>query len=156
MGWWGQVDRPLRSGLALTARGCGGVQVNYVGKGANLYAAGYQLSGSAYVISKHIGNTWLWDRVRVSGGAYGGFCDFDSHSGEPRSASCCGRVCRGPLGRLAASPMYHGASPPFSSELSSCSVSAGAQAGRRPAERRCCDCVVQACSRTCRTATPTW
>jgi Zn-dependent M16 (insulinase) family peptidase len=21
------------------------------------------------------------DRVRVSGGAYGGFCDFDSHSG---------------------------------------------------------------------------
>jgi Zn-dependent M16 (insulinase) family peptidase len=33
------------------------------------------------VISKHISNTWLWDRVRVSGGAYGGFCDFDTHSG---------------------------------------------------------------------------
>lgn len=56
-------------------------QVNYVGKAANVYDTGYQLNGSAYVISKYICNTWLWDRVRVSGGAYGGFCDFDSHSG---------------------------------------------------------------------------
>ncbi|XP_021282018.1 presequence protease 2, chloroplastic/mitochondrial-like isoform X3 [Herrania umbratica] len=55
-------------------------QVNYVGKAANLYDGGYQLNGSAYVISKHISNTWLWDRVRVSGGAYGGFCNFDTHS----------------------------------------------------------------------------
>ncbi|XWS68012.1 hypothetical protein CRYUN_Cryun04dG0053700 [Craigia yunnanensis] len=56
-------------------------QVNYIGKAANLYDSGYQLNGSAYVISKHISNTWLWDRVRVSGGAYGGFCNFDTHSG---------------------------------------------------------------------------
>lgn len=56
-------------------------QVNYVGKAANIYDTGYQLKGSAYVISKHISTTWLWDRVRVSGGAYGGFCDFDTHSG---------------------------------------------------------------------------
>ncbi|XP_039127207.1 presequence protease 1, chloroplastic/mitochondrial-like [Dioscorea cayenensis subsp. rotundata] len=56
-------------------------QVNYVGKAGNIYDSGYQLKGSAYVISKYIGNTWLWDRVRVSGGAYGGFCDFDTHSG---------------------------------------------------------------------------
>ncbi|KAI5577097.1 hypothetical protein BDE02_09G091000 [Populus trichocarpa] len=56
-------------------------QVNYVGKAANIYDTGYQLNGSAYVISKYISNTWLWDRVRVSGGAYGGFCDLDTHSG---------------------------------------------------------------------------
>ncbi len=56
--------------------------MNYIGKAASLYDAGYELNGSAYVISKFIGNTWLWDRVRVSGGAYGGFCDFDSHSGS--------------------------------------------------------------------------
>ncbi|XP_059314088.1 presequence protease 1, chloroplastic/mitochondrial-like [Lycium ferocissimum] len=56
-------------------------QVNYVGKAANLYEAGYELNGSAYVISNYISNTWLWDRVRVSGGAYGGFCGFDTHSG---------------------------------------------------------------------------
>ena len=57
-------------------------QVNYVGKAANLYEDGqYKLSGSSYVINKHLGTSWLWDRVRVVGGAYGGFCDFDSHSG---------------------------------------------------------------------------
>lgn len=57
-------------------------QVNYVGKAANLYEdAGYKLHGSSYVINKYLGTTWLWDRIRVSGGAYGGFCDFDSHSG---------------------------------------------------------------------------
>jgi len=56
-------------------------QVNYVGKAANLYKAGYELHGSSYVINKLLGTTWLWDRVRVSGGAYGGFSDFDSHSG---------------------------------------------------------------------------
>merc|ERR1719331_3181873 len=57
-------------------------QVNYVAKAADLYReAGYKLHGSAYVISKYLGNTWLWDRVRVSGGAYGGFCSFDNNSG---------------------------------------------------------------------------
>lgn len=61
---------------------CDGLQVNYVGKAANLYEdAGYKLHGSAYVINKYLGTTWLWDRIRVSGGAYGGFSDFDSHSG---------------------------------------------------------------------------
>jgi len=58
-------------------------QVNYVGKAANLYAdAGYKLNGSAYVIEKYLGTTWLWDRVRVVGGAYGGFCSFDPNSGN--------------------------------------------------------------------------
>ena len=57
-------------------------QVNYVGKAANLYEdAGYSLSGAAYVAEKHLSTSWLWDRVRVVGGAYGGFCSFDSHSG---------------------------------------------------------------------------
>lgn len=43
---------------------------------------GYRLHGSAYVIPKYISNTLLWDRLRVSGGAYGGSCDFDSNSGN--------------------------------------------------------------------------
>lgn len=68
---------PLRS-EALTVP----TQVNYVGKAANLYEdAGYKLKGSAYVANKLLGTSWLWDRVRVSGGAYGGFSDFDTHSG---------------------------------------------------------------------------
>mmetsp|Transcript_99777 Transcript_99777/g.310804 ORF Transcript_99777/g.310804 Transcript_99777/m.310804 type:complete len:386 (+) Transcript_99777:575-1732(+) len=57
-------------------------QVNYVGKGGNLYASGYELHGSSLVISKFLGTTYLWDRVRVSGGAYGGFCQFDPRSGD--------------------------------------------------------------------------
>ena len=74
-----QVDRQVQ--VAWLRVGCGGVQVNYVGKAANLYEdAGYKLHGSAYVINKYLGTTWLWDRIRVSGGAYGGFSDFDSHS----------------------------------------------------------------------------
>ncbi|GFR50856.1 hypothetical protein Agub_g13138 [Astrephomene gubernaculifera] len=76
---------PLVSGLLLPAGNealCVPTQVNYVAKGADLYRdAGYQLSGATYVVEKYLGNTWLWDRVRVVGGAYGGFCSFDSHSG---------------------------------------------------------------------------
>lgn len=57
-------------------------QVNYVAKGANLYEdGGYELHGSSYVINKYLGTSWLWDRVRVVGGAYGGFCTFDSLTG---------------------------------------------------------------------------
>ncbi|MDZ7288955.1 MAG: insulinase family protein [candidate division KSB1 bacterium] len=56
-------------------------QVNYVGKGANLYKLGYQFHGSALVIGNYLRTTWLWERVRVQGGAYGGFCNFDRRSG---------------------------------------------------------------------------
>jgi Zn-dependent M16 (insulinase) family peptidase len=56
-------------------------QVNYVGKGADLYKLGYKPNGAAAVISKYLRTTWLWEKVRVQGGAYGGFCLFDQRSG---------------------------------------------------------------------------
>ncbi len=56
-------------------------QVNFVGKGANLYKLGYRLHGSALVVTHYLSTTWLWDRVRVQGGAYGGFSVFDHRSG---------------------------------------------------------------------------
>jgi Zn-dependent M16 (insulinase) family peptidase len=56
-------------------------QVNYVGKGANLYQLGYRLHGSAHVISRYLRTAWLWERVRVQGGAYGAFCLFNHLSG---------------------------------------------------------------------------
>ncbi|MCG6981719.1 MAG: insulinase family protein, partial [Deltaproteobacteria bacterium] len=56
-------------------------QVNYVGKGANLYQLGYQLHGSVLVISRYIRTGWLWDQVRVQGGAYGAFSLFNHLSG---------------------------------------------------------------------------
>jgi Zn-dependent M16 (insulinase) family peptidase len=56
-------------------------QVNYVGKGTDLYKLGYRFHGSAKVISRYLRTSWLWDRVRVHGGAYGAFCQFNSLSG---------------------------------------------------------------------------
>lgn len=56
-------------------------QVNYVGKGADLYRFGYRPDGSINVITKYLRTTWLWAQVRVKGGAYGGFCLFNHRSG---------------------------------------------------------------------------
>lgn len=56
-------------------------QVNYVGKGCNLFEAGYTWHGSAHVITRYMRMAWLWDQVRVQGGAYGVFCGLDRASG---------------------------------------------------------------------------
>jgi hypothetical protein len=57
-------------------------QVNYVGKGLDLYSLGYRFHGSALVVSRYVRNKFLWERVRVQGGAYGAFSSFDRHSGS--------------------------------------------------------------------------
>jgi Zn-dependent M16 (insulinase) family peptidase len=64
-----------REGLAIPA------QVNYVGKGANLYDFGYQKDGSADVIVGYLRMTHLWEKIRVQGGAYGAFAQFDDATG---------------------------------------------------------------------------
>lgn len=56
-------------------------QVNYVGKGANLYKLGYEQDGSAMVVNGYLQMTHLWEKVRVQGGAYGAFGLFDDVSG---------------------------------------------------------------------------
>jgi presequence protease len=56
-------------------------QVNYAGKGADLYRVGYRSHGSAHVITRYLRNAWLWEKVRVQGGAYGAFSSFDRLSG---------------------------------------------------------------------------
>ncbi len=72
---WSPEYPPRFEGLILPA------QVNYVGKGVNLYDLGYRFHGSALVISGYLRTSWLWDRIRVQGGAYGAFCMFDRPSG---------------------------------------------------------------------------
>ena len=72
---WNRQPVSVNEGLTIPA------QVNYVGKGANLYAQGYEPDGSIHVIRNYLGTTWLWDKVRVQGGAYGGFSVFDQNSG---------------------------------------------------------------------------
>jgi Zn-dependent M16 (insulinase) family peptidase len=70
------VQRTTRKeGLAIPA------QVNYVGKGANLYELGYQYDGSVEVILGYLSMTHLWEKIRVLGGAYGAFVQFDDRSG---------------------------------------------------------------------------
>ncbi|GAP15099.1 pre-sequence protease. Metallo peptidase. MEROPS family M16C [Longilinea arvoryzae] len=56
-------------------------QVNFVGKGFDLYRDGYPFRGSLLVALQYVRSTWLWERVRVQGGAYGGMGAFDRYSG---------------------------------------------------------------------------
>ncbi len=56
-------------------------QVNFVGFGGDLQAAGLPLSGAAEAAARHLANTWLWDQVRVEGGAYGALCRLDATVG---------------------------------------------------------------------------
>jgi len=72
---WQTPAYPKIEGLTLPA------QVNYVGKAANLYAHGYQLHGSSLAVLLYLRGTYLWEKVRVMGGAYGGFAVFDQQSG---------------------------------------------------------------------------
>jgi presequence protease len=73
---WQVGEGPSSEALIIPA------SVNYVGKGANLNRLGFKPSGSADVIVKYLRTTWLWDKVRVQGGAYGGFCALDHRSGN--------------------------------------------------------------------------
>ena len=72
---WQPTLGPRHEALTLPA------QVNYVGKAANLYALGHELRGSDLVALHLLRTDYLWDRIRVRGGAYGGFCAFDRRSG---------------------------------------------------------------------------
>jgi Zn-dependent M16 (insulinase) family peptidase len=72
---WQHTSRPTAEGLSVPA------QINFVGKGANLYDLGYTYDGSIHVIANHLRTSYLWDKIRVQGGAYGAFCRFDRQSG---------------------------------------------------------------------------
>jgi Zn-dependent M16 (insulinase) family peptidase len=72
---WAPEHPPAFEGLTIPAK------VNYVAKGANLYQHGYALHGSVSVITNYLANTWIWEQVRIRGGAYGGYCVFERHSG---------------------------------------------------------------------------
>jgi Zn-dependent M16 (insulinase) family peptidase len=56
-------------------------QVSYVGKAGLVYADGETIDGSAQVVARFLRTGYLWDYVRVMGGAYGGFCTFSPYSG---------------------------------------------------------------------------
>ena len=73
---WAIDHQPKSEGLIIPA------QVNYVGKGANLRSLGFEMTGASSVVLKFLNTTYLWDKVRVQGGAYGGSSRFDLTSGN--------------------------------------------------------------------------
>jgi Zn-dependent M16 (insulinase) family peptidase len=72
---WQVADGPHGEGLAVPSK------INFVGKGADLYAMGFKPNGSNIVVQRYLRTSWLWEKVRVQGGAYGGMCMFDRYGG---------------------------------------------------------------------------
>lgn len=78
---WAYAPAPHNEGLTAPT------PVNYVAKSGRLSAEGYLPHGAAYVIEKHIRTGWLWNKVRVEGGAYGAFCSVNPLTGTLSYAS---------------------------------------------------------------------
>ncbi len=74
-GTWGFAPHRQSEGLTFPGR------VNYVGKGGDLYAQGVTKSAALAVAVKHLNTTYMWDKIRVQGGAYGGGASLDPNSG---------------------------------------------------------------------------
>jgi presequence protease len=72
---WPSLQSPRSEGLTIPAK------VNYVVKGGSLRGSGAEPSGATAVIQHYLNTTWLWNKVRVQGGAYGGSCSVDRHAG---------------------------------------------------------------------------
>lgn len=56
-------------------------QVNFVGMAFPVERDSRIDTGAYLVARKYLNTTYLWERIRVQGGAYGGFCTFDLNSG---------------------------------------------------------------------------
>lgn len=78
---WSFWPAPHGEGLTIPA------PINFVGKGADLNSLGYELHGSIYVLCNLLNTGWLWERVRMQGGAYSVFANFDQRSGLFRYVS---------------------------------------------------------------------
>lgn len=72
---WVRPRFPTNEGFSIPS------EVNYVGKGAGLFKLGYRLHGSMLAITRHLNTTWIWNKIRAQGGAYGGHASFDPLSG---------------------------------------------------------------------------
>jgi len=55
--------------------------VNYVVSGGGLFEEGEHISGTTDVVVRLISQSYMWDKVRVMGGAYGGGCSVSHYSG---------------------------------------------------------------------------
>ncbi|MDX1663414.1 MAG: insulinase family protein [Candidatus Promineifilaceae bacterium] len=72
---WTMAELPRREGFIIPG------QVNYVGKAGDLYASGYERSGAGGAVSRYLARTWLWEKIRAEGGAYGAPAALEPRSG---------------------------------------------------------------------------
>ena len=72
---WPAPELPWVEGLSAP------VQVNYVAVGGPIAPLGPRANGAMMVACRYLRNAYLWERVRVRGGAYGAFCSFDRYAG---------------------------------------------------------------------------
>merc|ERR1719215_2297928 len=80
--WVTQAKKEMKENAATIDEGfVVPTQVSYVGKGGQLFEPGEKVSGSAAVAARYLRTGYLWDYVRVIGGAYGGFCTFSPSNG---------------------------------------------------------------------------
>ena len=63
--------KPQNEGLYSQSR------VQYVGKGANFIELGYEYTGYLSVLETILRYEYFWTKIRVQGGAYGAFANFD-------------------------------------------------------------------------------
>lgn len=56
-------------------------QVHYVAAGCQLFEPGEEASGAYYTVARYLSRGYLWDNVRVVGGAYGGGCALNPSTG---------------------------------------------------------------------------
>jgi len=66
---------PVYSGIAIPA------QVSYVARVMGAPNFNSPLSPALLVLARHLSNGFLYKRIRVQGGAYGGMCQFDPMGG---------------------------------------------------------------------------
>jgi Zn-dependent M16 (insulinase) family peptidase len=79
--WVFEGELPCSEALLVPSR------VNYVGSAINLFDNGYRYDGSALVVTKYLRTAWLWEKIRVQGGAYGAVCTFEPNCGSFAFAS---------------------------------------------------------------------
>ncbi len=62
-------------------------QVNYIGKAMRFYEHGSWINGSAFTVIHYLRTTWMWEQIRVLGGAYGAMVSLGNPSGILSMAS---------------------------------------------------------------------
>jgi hypothetical protein len=73
---WNRGAAGPSEGLTIPAK------VNYVAKGINLYDLGLKPGGAISVVLRLVNTGWLWEKVRMQGGAYGAGSSFDRATGN--------------------------------------------------------------------------